>query len=413
MNPQLIKDTIIEAYFEAIDQFPNFITKRMYSCADFSHSNQVLLSIGKNALNFALQLVKNKITFDSILVVQAENYFDKKLLQNIPTNLKLFISTHPHTSKINVENTEKVIQELHKKQPGIIHILVTGGSSSCFVLPEKEISLKMYEDIVNTAFDAGFKIDELNQVRSLLDAVKAGKLLGFLPQWQNFSWIVSDVVSDNPAIVGSGPSVPGIQISSQVLKWIKPFIKKYNLDTNHLLNKLPKTNQRGFVQIIGSRLDLIQLIIKYTYNIGLPIIIGSTSLQKNYLTVRNEILRIIEPISNSIVVFAGEPTVDLTSLQNKGKGGRLSLLLANLAQELKPNEYILGIATDGKDGSSPHGAYFIDYQTKDKLDASLKDENYNIERRGDTGELLSQIGCGVILPFSNINLMDIIFFIKL
>ncbi len=61
------------------------------------------------------------------------------------------------------------------------------------------------------------------------------------------------------------------------------------------------------------------------------------------------------------LIWMGEPVVMLPSPAFNYKGGRVSSLATLMSEKLKGTQdlFFIGLATDGKDGSSPHAGYII------------------------------------------------------
>ncbi|MCY3413915.1 MAG: DUF4147 domain-containing protein [Candidatus Heimdallarchaeota archaeon] len=378
--------SILEAFKQSIDGFAMGCISKIVNESCFTSSEpRLLLCLGKNAELFAHAFISNNIEFEKIIAVQPSGY---SLAQSPNNQITLFESTHPYVTETTIEVTKHVLGILEQFK-GIIHVLVTGGTSASFALPL--IPLNNYNAVIKDAMDSGFPIEALNYLRSRIDGVKGGNLLHY---GKIYSWVVSDVISDDPRVIGSGPSVPGIESYPGVLD----LLAKHKIEPVAILSK--EENNLG-IKIIGTRHDLLTRLTEILEIEDTTTRIVNSSLMGNIESCKNEIAQYLERYSEDIMIFSGEPTI--TTLGFTGKGGRLSHLLCSMIPITKAT--ILGIATDGKDGSSPHSIYYIEpgISTENLGDALVS---------GDTGSFLSSNGLGIELEYENINLLDIYMIIR-
>jgi hydroxypyruvate reductase len=86
-------------------------------------------------------------------------------------------------------------------------VLLSGGASAAMAVPLDGLSIEDKQQTVSVLLGAGADIHALNTVRKHLSAVKGGRLAAACA---GVVWTlaVSDVVGDDPAVIGSGPTVP-------------------------------------------------------------------------------------------------------------------------------------------------------------------------------------------------------------
>jgi glycerate-2-kinase len=111
---------------------------------------------------------------------------------------------------------------------------------------------------------------------------------------------------------------------------------------------------------------------------------------------------------NTTIIWSGEPEVSIpVSAINAGEGGRISSLLALLSERIDHlnNIIIIGLATDGMDGSSPSSGYFITSETKKHI-RPLGGAN-KIISKGNSGRILTSLNYGIELGYTDINLLDL------
>ena len=85
-------------------------------------------------------------------------------------------------------------------------VLVSGGASALMTLPVAGIRLEDKQLVTRRLLAAGADIRALNAVRKHLSSIKGGRLAGAC-HGRIITWLLSDVVGDDPAVIGSGPTV--------------------------------------------------------------------------------------------------------------------------------------------------------------------------------------------------------------
>src|SRR5262249_5854377 len=84
--------------------------------------------------------------------------------------------------------------------------LVSGGASSLLCLPRAGVPLPQKRAAVERLMAAGSSIVEINRLRRRLSAIKGGRL-GRATRARLATLVLSDVPGDDPALVGSGPTI--------------------------------------------------------------------------------------------------------------------------------------------------------------------------------------------------------------
>lgn len=91
----------------------------------------------------------------------------------------------------------------------LLLVLVSGGGSSLLSKPIDGVSLDEKRHIIDTLMRGGAAIEEINCVRRAMSQIKGGGLLmAASGAGQVMTLTISDVISDKPAAIASGPTVP-------------------------------------------------------------------------------------------------------------------------------------------------------------------------------------------------------------
>ena len=86
-------------------------------------------------------------------------------------------------------------------------VLISGGASSLMALAADGVAFNDKQAVIGRLLAEGADITALNCVRKHLSAIKGGRLAQACRAPLE-AWLLSDVVGDDPSVIGSGPTVP-------------------------------------------------------------------------------------------------------------------------------------------------------------------------------------------------------------
>ncbi len=89
----------------------------------------------------------------------------------------------------------------------LVLCLISGGASALLALPAPGITLADQQALTRALLRSGATIAEINTVRKHLSAIKGGRLAAAASPARIASFAISDVPGDDPAVIGSGPTV--------------------------------------------------------------------------------------------------------------------------------------------------------------------------------------------------------------
>ncbi len=281
-------------------------------------------------------------------------------------------------AKLGLELAEKVGPK------DILLVLISGGGSALFLLPEEGISL---EDKIRTnelLLKSGARIYEINTVRKHISAVKGGKLAKRV-RGTVISLILSDVVGDRLEAIASGPTVKDpttFQDAYRILDlygvWEKlPESVKKHIERG-LSGKAEETlkedlpNVRNF--IVGSGRVACEAAKKKAEELGYNAEILTTTLEGEAREVALAIGSIVQEIARNdrplerpaVLIAGGEWTVTITG--ETGLGGPNQEFALSVARKIAGlNAVVLAVDTDGTDGPTDAAGGIVDGETLEKL----------------------------------------------
>ena len=266
----------------------------------------------------------------------------------------------------------------HLTKDDLVMCLMSGGASSLLAVPAPGISLADKQTVTRALLKSGAPISDINCVRKHLSAVKGGRLALAAAPASVVTLIVSDVPGDNPATVGSGPTVAdpttrhdalsvlakyGIVAPDSVLTWLE--------DPR---SETPKPGDAGFervkTRIIATADDALKAAA-HTAELAKirPIVLGG-AIQGEARDVAREHARLVmkcmrrgDPARPPCVLLSGGETT--VTVAGPGRGGRNSEYLLALALECTGLHGLTALAcdTDGIDGTETNAGAVMDSDT--------------------------------------------------
>ena len=125
----------------------------------------------------------------------------------LPSPLRWQHADHPVPGSRSIDAGRAAISLARSIGTGdTLVVLVSGGASALLTVPVAGITLDDKQQVTRRLLTAGADIRALNTVRKHLSQVKGGRLAAAC-RGRVIGWLLSDVVGDDPAVIGSGPTV--------------------------------------------------------------------------------------------------------------------------------------------------------------------------------------------------------------
>jgi glycerate 2-kinase len=113
----------------------------------------------------------------------------------------------------------------------LVLVLLSGGASANLIAPAAGITLAEKQATTRALLRSGANIGEINCVRKHLSRIKGGRLAARAHPASLVTLAISDVPGDDPAVIGSGPTVP----DPTTLADARTIAAKYRLDLTRYL----------------------------------------------------------------------------------------------------------------------------------------------------------------------------------
>ncbi len=383
-----------------------------YHNDDFSEV--LLFAVGKGSQRMALAFDKWRID-DGLVIV------DKRAkVEDI--NLPIHRCSHPLPSEENVQAAQEFLSKLKGKKDALIIFLVSGGASSLFCLPDKNIPLQDVVELNGMLISSGATIHEINTVRKHISQVKGGRFADFCKDKGTLiSLIISDVVGDDLSDVASGPTVP----DKTTFDHAEQTLKRYSIWENtpkSIRDHIGKGKSGGIPEtptkveahnyLAGSNYNALQAAAEESKKHSIPPLILTSRNQGEAREVAKTIIGIAKecqdrgkpaetPVS---LLIGGEMTTDVSKTTGSHRGGPNREFVLSSAVQLKnrSNMVVAAVDTDGVDGKGKAGA-IADCQSieRSKLDPFKALEDHSTE------SFFDEINDSIELPITT-NVNDLI-----
>ena len=117
-------------------------------------------------------------------------------------------AAHPVPDAAGAEATRRMLDLLAGLGEGdFVLALISGGASALLVAPTEGVSLAEKQAVNAALLASGAPIGQMNILRKHLSAVKGGQLAAAAFPARMLALMISDVPGDDPAFIGSGPTV--------------------------------------------------------------------------------------------------------------------------------------------------------------------------------------------------------------
>jgi glycerate 2-kinase len=286
---------------------------------------------------------------------------------------------HPVPDAAGLAGAERMMKLADAASAGdLVLVLLSGGASANLIAPAAGITLEEKQATTRALLRSGANIGEINCVRKHLSRIKGGRLAARAHPAQLVTLAISDVPGDDPAVIGSGPTVP----DPTTLADARAIVGKYRLDLPEAVtraladpgNESPKPGDAIFAgssyRIIARPADALAAAKTRAEAAGYECLVLGDRLQGEARDVAAEHARLARDMSAQgrriAILSGGELTV---TLRGKGRGGPNQEYDLALAIHLDgaPGIAALAADTDGTDGGQgrpddPAGA-FVDPTT--------------------------------------------------
>ncbi len=255
----------------------------------------------------------------------------------------------------------------------LVLVLLSGGASANWIAPAPGVTLAEKQAVTRALLRSGASIHEINTVRKHLSRLKGGRLAARCHPAPVHTLAISDVPGDDPAVIGSGPTVP----DPTTLADARAIVARRKLDIPESAraaladprNETPKPGDPIFAatefHLLARPADALRAAATAAEAAGYTAVILGDRLEGEAREVAAQHANLARELRTqgrrTALLSGGELTV---TLRGSGRGGPNQEYALALALALEGSSGISALAadTDGTDGGGgrpddPAGAF--------------------------------------------------------
>jgi glycerate 2-kinase len=331
-------------------------------------------------------------------------------------HLDMVEASHPTPDARGLAAAARALDLAESLREGdLLLALISGGASALLPAPVEGVSLAEKQDLTKALLASGAPIAAINGVRKHLSRLKGGRLA--LAAWpaRTLTLAVSDVPGDDPAVIGSGPTV-GDPTS---LAEARTTLARFGVDApasvlaalSDLANETPKPGDprlaRSDFQLILRPADMLAAAAGEAERLGYrPVILGDALRGEARVVAAEHAALALSAPPGTALISGGE--LDVTGAASGESGGRCReyLLALAIALQAAPNISACALDSDGVDGKGGEAGARIDPSTLARAAAFNLDPSEHLARHA-SGAFFNALGDAIVTGPTRTNLADL------
>ena len=299
--------------------------------------------------------------------------------------LDFFAVGHPVPTASSVDAGSRVLEQARSLDADdVLLVLLSGGASTSIAVPAPGLTLEAKVQATNALLRGGVPIDGINCVRKHLSGIKGGRLAAASPATV-VTLAISDVVGpvpDDPAVIGSGPTVGDPTTFADAMAVIDrpseraafPAAARQVLERG-CRGEIPETPKpgspglsRSAFEVIGSRTHAVRAAAQVAAELGYTVATIDTPVvgeaRDAAKTHHQEVLRLATNLSRpACVLSAGETTVEVSGSGRGGRNQEFGLAVVEALANAPWHMVMASVGTDGIDGPTDAAGAVVDATT--------------------------------------------------
>lgn len=308
-------------------------------------------------------------------------------------------------------------------------VLLSGGASALLAAPVAGVTLAEKVQATRLLLASGVPIHELNCVRKHLSSVKGGRL-ALAAGGPTVTLAISDVVSPregDPAVIGSGPTVPddtsyaeALDIARRPAGMPPAVLKVLEQGCAGAVDETLKPDDARLgassFHVIGSRRQAMDGARRAARALGYSVAVVDTPVTgEARVTGPSHILELLglsraqqrERGGPTCLVSSGETTVTVTGSGRGGRNQEMALAAASSLQDAGTDAVFASVGTDGVDGPTDAAGAFVDRTTMDRAAAAGLEAPGRYLERNDSYQFFSSLGDLIVTGPTGTNVGDL------
>jgi hydroxypyruvate reductase len=310
-------------------------------------------------------------------------------------------------------------------------VLLSGGSTSLLGAPVDGITPGELTELYGLLLGSGLDITAMNRIRKRFSRWGGGRLALALSPARVRVYVVSDVIGDDLASIGSGPCVPDPATAAEVRDLLRrsglweripaPARQLVGEACDGTKAETPKRGDPAFarvtLELIASNGLALEAAAKRAAELGLvPVVVGTPLAGEAAAAGTSVAATLLQdyagpdiPQRRQCRIWGGETTVTLGD-RAPGLGGRCQELALSAARTLAgaaSGIALLAAGTDGRDGPTDAAGAIVDGATWAAVAAAGRDPGRDLEAH-DAYRALDAAGALLRPGLTGTNVMDVV-----
>jgi len=342
-----------------------------------------------------------------------------------PSGVGLVVETgHPTPDQRSLAAGEEALQRVRGLGPDDeLLLLVSGGASALADALPAEVSEDDWFAANAALVEGGLPIQAINAVRKHCSRLKGGRLAEAAGPARVTALLLSDVIGDDPAVIGSGPAAPDPATYAQAVA-VTRGLPGFPATLHRYLEQgaaggQPETPKPGALPhagnvVVGSNRLALEAAGAALAGRGYRPWLMTARLQGEAREVARALAAVALESHHSgrpapppaAFLWGGETTVAVGA--EAGQGGRNQELALAMADDLAdcPAVGALCAGTDGTDGPTDAAGGWVDGSTRARAEAAGRAVAVTLAAH-DSGALLKQLGDRLVTGPTGTNVMDL------
>ncbi|MWG35017.1 glycerate kinase type-2 family protein [Halomarina oriensis] len=291
--------------------------------------------------------------------------------------IEYVIGEHPVPNEAGLDAGRRIHELVSAAdEETLVLAVITGGASALLVAPPPDVDLDALRETTDLLLRSGATVTEINVVRKHLSLVKGGWLARAASPATLVGIVFSDVVGDDPSVIGSGPTAPDASTYGDALDVLDRYDLAVPSSVQAVLSAGATGDRPETPTADAPAFETAQTHVLVTGRTGLdaaaavardrgyePLVLSGSvrgearEAASTQAAIAEELVTTGDPVTPPAVVLSGGETT--VTVQGTGEGGpNLECALAvgiELAETTAPvtgRVAFLAADTDGNDGST-------------------------------------------------------------
>ncbi len=333
--------------------------------------------------------------------------------------IEIIEAAHPVPDQAGATASERMLDLLHGLGPDdFVLALISGGASALLVAPTEGVSLAEKQAVNAALLASGAPIDRMNTVRKHLSRVKGGQLAAAAYPARMLCLMISDVPGDDPAFIGSGPTVGDASTPADaravLAEWHIAVPPSVTAALNRPTGVIPPNDprlSRVENQIIAAPAQSLAAAAELARSHGWKVRILGDAIEGEARDVAADHAKLALQVQSTmapgqppiLLLSGGELTVTRRGDGIGGRNAEFALALA-IALNRAPGIYAIACDTDGVDGAAEVAGAVVTPDTLASAAALGIDPRTSLDEN-DAHSFFAAIGAQVITgpTLTNVN----------